>query len=797
MRIKPFVKYSVKYGYKKYFQVAVIVFCIAVSTFLIHYSLMMLEGIGSALDEKAKSVIAGTEIAVHKKASDGSIVIFESDYEELLGGAQAIGTIETPVQFVGGERIGYAKLVAVQTEAVIDGIRLIETVGYPAQMKAEQVIVAERFAAAHGYKAGDKIACYAGEVPYYANICGIAKNTGVFYTNDIVAPYEGVVGALCRSFSLLYDEDDKPYTNIYIIGAGMPEGLSDALSQSETMQGCTVIVTKNKHSFSLMEIIINLIIVFVALMMGILFAVVCYPTYESMLASRQNDIAILHDSGAKSGRLALLFAAESTVYSLIGGAIGVLWAQGIFLLSYGGGYIFDVPTIFSTNALISMLYAVALCNVCTLIFTYIYNKKHLNKGKYGDNNTLYTALLFGAVGFVSILLVFFSNAALYFVLLCLCVFAFLQGSSLMYSSALALISRCKPKNGYLRLLSNSRHRVSRQLSFNKLMLFFIVFAAIIGYFITCADVVISGYGDLSDGELIAVSVNGDTDCDLIRQVEGVDNVALAAIHTLEMPYSEPIRIWGADTGGNIILKNFVSREDWRQFCEAPDNVAMMSETVYFNIERNEYGKVIIKIDGIEREYTPWVNENLLLNDVMVKLTDGIKPNAIFIDTDGSDLTKIKSGIRLANPNWIVFEEKELMYSSASVALTLFENIKNTIIPIILLFFTIGLGGSAMLSVVKRKSEFDLLDTLGYSKYRLMGLVNTEIGVYLAANLPLCAGAVVVVKYILDELLNTVYKSNFFTKSLFPNSLYIMAACCAVSFAIASLAVLFRKKELSH
>ncbi|NCC88496.1 MAG: FtsX-like permease family protein [Clostridia bacterium] len=393
-----------------------------------------------------------------------------------------------------------------------------------------------------------------------------------------------------------------------------------------------------------------------------------------------------------------------------------------------------------------------------------------------------------AIAFFVGLLSVFTNVVLYLVLLCLCVFAFLQIGPVLYSLTLSIISKFKPKNMYLRLISCSRKRVSAQRAYNGFVIFFIIFVTILHYFIVCTDIVINGYRDLYDSELMAISVMDDADTEAIQQIEGVNSVTLAAIQTLECAQNEPIRIWGVDCEGQRILKSFLCQEDWEQFCEGPDNVAMVSHLAYIHLNPNKDGSFVLQVDNREIEYIAWVNEDLLYNDVVVKLSSGINANAMFIDVDGNKLHEIKQNIRHIDTRWIVFEKEELLYFNVNVSQELFENIKTIMVPTIFGFLTIGLIGSAVLSLVKRKRDYDLLDALGYSKYRILALVNTEMCIYFVSNLPIVIMASVVIKIILGEILNTVYRSNLFRQNLFPDSLFVIATCFFIAFAILSFAV---------
>ena len=284
-----------------------------------------------------------SDYTVTMKSSSDRRILFDEDVKDAVSGmADWIGEFSLTGFAMGkdGQKtqtsIGAFDLYSADR---FFGIRYLEYGKFTNNNIDRSAIVSQRYAEELGLSVGDTVTVNVLGEPLCYTVEGIAMNTGIFKSRDMLVDLDGVRRIIAErsTFVASLSSDFNPYTKIHLrLKSGVSyEALKTALESRGDFGDKRLERYGNDATQSFYATILSVTVVIPGALLVIVAAMMTVSTFELLEKKRERDNALFRTVGADPHQLDLLVYIESLLYALIGGALGTALSVISFRLLNG------------------------------------------------------------------------------------------------------------------------------------------------------------------------------------------------------------------------------------------------------------------------------------------------------------------------------------------------------------------------------------------------------------------------------------------------------------------------------
>lgn len=282
------------------------------------------------------------DYTVTMKASSDRRILFDDDVKDAVGDtADWIGEFSL-TGFAAGEGtekqqtdIGAFDLYSADR---FFEIRYLEYGKFTNNNIDRSAIVSEQYAAQLGLSVGDTVTVNVLGEPLSYTVEGIAMNTGIFKTKDMLVDIGSIRQILAERSAIVasMSADFNPYTKIHLrLKSGVSEeAFKSSLEAREDFGDKKLEKYGNDAAQRFYATFMSATVLIPGILLVIVAAMMTVSTLELLEKRRQADNALFRIVGAEPRQLDLLVYLESLLYALVGGALGsALSVLGIRMLN--------------------------------------------------------------------------------------------------------------------------------------------------------------------------------------------------------------------------------------------------------------------------------------------------------------------------------------------------------------------------------------------------------------------------------------------------------------------------------
>ena len=286
-----------------------------------------------------------SDLTVTMKGSSDRRILFDSDVSEAVGdSADWLGEFSL-TGFAGGSTgtkvqtsIGAFRLTAADR---FFEIRYLEYGKFTNNNLDRSAIVSRKYADRLGLSVGDTVTVNVLGEPLSYTVEAIAMDTGIFKSKDMLVDIGSIRQILAERSALVasMSADFNPYTKIHLKAKSgvSAEALKSSLEARESFADKRVETYGNDATQSFYAVVLTVTILIPGALIVIVAAMMNVSALELLERKRQSDNALFRTVGADPRQLNMLVYLETTVYALVGGALGTLlsllgmrWLNGLY-----------------------------------------------------------------------------------------------------------------------------------------------------------------------------------------------------------------------------------------------------------------------------------------------------------------------------------------------------------------------------------------------------------------------------------------------------------------------------------